>query len=392
MKNTKLRIHFFIFFLFPLWLTADQSQPKVCLNMIVKNECDVIERCLASVLPIIDYWVIVDTGSTDGTQTIIKEYMKKQNVPGEIFERPWMNFEHNRNEALQLAKGKTDYILFIDADDYLHYEDGFKMPLLDRDYYYMTILHSGSSYQRVFVIRSSLDWYWKGVLHEVLVPQPGWSYGSIEKVFNINTQEGARSKDPLKYAKDAELLESALKKEPDDPRTLFYLAQSYMDAGNYAKALENYRRRTKVGGWDQEIFISLLHIAYLKELIGTSSDELIGEYMKAFQNRNTRVEPLYHAARLFRAQKNYSSAYLATKLALTMPRTTDILFVQSWMYDYGLEFEQSISSYWLGNYGESYQISTNLLKKDNLPSDIRDQVQKNKQFAEEKMRSQVTAN
>ena len=78
--------------------------------MIVKNESPVIEKCLASVKGMIDYWVIVDTGSTDGTQQIIKNFMK--DVPGKLYERPWVNFAHNRNEALDLARNKTDYAYF----------------------------------------------------------------------------------------------------------------------------------------------------------------------------------------------------------------------------------------------------------------------------------------
>ena len=52
----------------------------------------------------IDYWVVVDTGSTDGTQQIIKDFMAKHKIPGELFERPWVNFSHNRSEALELAE------------------------------------------------------------------------------------------------------------------------------------------------------------------------------------------------------------------------------------------------------------------------------------------------
>lgn len=394
MNTLVLRLLLLLILLFPWLLSAETPslRPTICLNMIVKNESAVIERCLESVLPIIDYWVIVDTGSTDHTQEIIKTFMKTHKKAGELFERPWVNFGHNRNEALALAQGKADYIFFIDADDYLKYEPDFKLPLLDRDYYYMTILHAGSSYQRIFLIKSALDWQWKGVLHEVLVPQPSWSYATIDKVFNVNTQEGARSKDPLKYARDAELLELALKEAPNDPRTLFYLAQSYLDAKNYPKSLENYQKRVEVGGWDQEIFISLLHIAFIKELQEESIDDVINSYMRAFYMRNTRVEPLYHVSRLLREKNDFTSAYLAAKVALAIPRTTDILFVENWMYEYGLELELSISSYWIGNYAESYQLSADLLKKENLPPEIREQVQKNRQFAEEKVKSQVTIN
>ena len=82
--------------------------------MIVKNESKIIERCLKSVYHLIDTWCIVDTGSTDGTQDIIKEFLKDK--PGELIERPWVNFGHNRNEALSLARRWGEWILLTDAD------------------------------------------------------------------------------------------------------------------------------------------------------------------------------------------------------------------------------------------------------------------------------------
>src|SRR4029077_16141857 len=131
---------------------SKEARKTVCVNMIVKNEKDVIIRCLESVLPLVEYWVIVDTGSTDGTQKIIKDFMKEKKVKGELFERPWKNFEHNRNEALGLAKGKADYVLFIDADEYLVFEKDFKRPVFDKDYYYINIKCGGMEFGKIMLI------------------------------------------------------------------------------------------------------------------------------------------------------------------------------------------------------------------------------------------------
>ena len=123
----------------------------VCLNMIVKNEIKAIKRCLASVKSLIDYWVIVDTGSDDGTQQAIGEYMK--GIPGQLYERPWIHFAHNRNEALALAKNKGDYLLFIDADDWLQISDEFRLPKLSKDYYAIEFRHGNCRSMQVLLRR-----------------------------------------------------------------------------------------------------------------------------------------------------------------------------------------------------------------------------------------------
>ena len=106
----------------------ESTDPSICLVMIVKNESQVIKKCLESVKDYIHYWVICDTGSTDGTQQIIKEEMERYNIPGELHESEWKDFGTNRSESLALSKGKCDYRLIIDADDILEVEEG-KIPI-----------------------------------------------------------------------------------------------------------------------------------------------------------------------------------------------------------------------------------------------------------------------
>ena len=91
----------------------------ICLNMIVKNEASIIVDTLTNILANIhiDYWVIADTGSDDGTQSVIQTFFQQRGIPGELLQHEWKNFGHNRELALQGAQGKTDYVFFFDADD-----------------------------------------------------------------------------------------------------------------------------------------------------------------------------------------------------------------------------------------------------------------------------------
>ena len=330
MNSISKEILVFIFLFFPFIAHAEDlpKRKTVCLNMIVKNESKVITRCLSTVLPLIDYWVIVDTGSTDGTQGIIKDFMQSKGIPGELPERPWKNFAYNRNEALNLAKGKADYVLFIDADELLVYEPDFKLPDLDKDYYYITTNYSGTRYARIGMIKNDLEWAWVGVLHEVLCPPASRSFATLEKVTNTPTPEGARSRDPEKYQKDAQVLEAALKEEPNNQRYVFYLAQSYADAGNDLLALQNYEKRIKMGGWDQEVYWSMLKVAMLQENLEMPSNVVINSYNRAYQYRKSRIEPLYHMANYFRDREEYAKAYAVAKIGSTLPPTNDLLFVQ----------------------------------------------------------------
>jgi glycosyltransferase involved in cell wall biosynthesis len=375
---------------------VEQMAPKatsgkkktICLNMIVKNEEPVITRCLGSVKPIIDYWVIVDTGSSDRTIEVIREFMK--DIPGELHERPWKNFEHNRNEALELAKGKGDFLLIMDADDHLQLDPSFKLPAMNADSYRMWIKYGGTSYQRHQVISMSMPWKWVGVLHEVLTCDVPYTSEIMEGVKIIVGTDGARSRDPKKYAKDAAVLEEALQKEPENTRYMFYLAQSYRDAGMYEKSIEWYLKRIAKGGWDEEVYWSMIQVGIMEQALNRPDDVVLDSFLNAYRRRPHRPEAVMHLAEMYRKQNRYDMAYTLLKLWQIMPKPSmsDVLFVQEWMAQYGLLFEFSISSYYVGQYQESLDACDQLLTMEDLPQGLRDQTALNRQFPLKKIEEQ----
>ncbi len=344
--------------------------------MIVKDEAPVIEQCLASVKDLIDYWVIVDTGSKDGTQEIIKKYLKE--IPGELHERPWVNFAHNRTEALNLAKNKGDYLLFIDADERLIFTSAIDKTKLDMDCYYSFVRVSDQEKsekyvhgQRILLANNHLNWTWAGDLHENLVsPQVKKSLLLKNVINSAESQEGNRTRDPLKGLKDAEVLEKALQKDPNSTRTVFYLAQSYEYAKKYELALQNYEKRAGMEGCEQEVFWSLFRIGQVQEELQMTPETIISSYSKAFENRASRVEPLYYMALKYAKAGHSVLSYALFKAALSFGPCEDMIIHETWIYDYGLLFELAKSAFAIGRFEECCEALKALLAKPDVPQRI----------------------
>lgn len=387
-KQYTLFIIWLSIFCTPLLMARDIDNRKkqtICLNMIVKDESHVITRCFDSVLPLIDTWVIFDTGSTDGTQKIIKDYMAKKNIPGELRERPWVNFGFNREEALVAAKDKADYVLFMDADDTLRFADDFELPELKADSYLIASNCGGMEYFIPRLIKSKLDWHWEGVLHEYVTAKDALSRETLKGVEYMYLCDGARASDPQKYLKDIKILEEALAKDPTNNRYLFYLAQSHASAGHFQQALEHYQKRVDKGGWPEEVFWSLLQMARLQERLEADPKVIEASYIKSLKYRPTRPEPFFYLATRARLNGDYKKGYELTKIAIDLPPSSDTLFLEKWTYD-AILFEYSVCSYYVGKYEESLKACEKLLANKNLMPEYREHTLINHKFALEKVR------
>lgn len=342
------------------------TRATLCLNTIVRNEAPVIERCLRSVKGFIDRWVIVDTGSTDGTQALIRECL--QGIPGELHERPWKNFAHNRLEALALAAPTADYVFILDADDALLIPPGFERPPLTADAYFLTCEDAGTSYARCAIVSTRLPWRWKGVLHEFLDCDASFTREAWDSPRIRVMHDGARSRDPQTYRKDAALLEEALRTDPENARYVFYLAQSYRDAGDLPRSRAVYERRAAMGGWDEEVWFSLYQVAVLTERLGAPPGEVTLAYLRAFQARPTRAEPLVRLARHHRLRSEFALALLYVRHAVSLAPPGDSLFVEDGVFRWQALDELSIAAYYAGAMEEGRRAMETLLGACLYPS------------------------
>ncbi len=361
---------------------------RICLNMIVKDESHVIRRCLDTVKPFISHWVIVDTGSTDGTQQIIREHLA--DIPGELHERPWKDFGHNRTEALALARDQADYTLVIDADEVLIADAGFRLPPLDADAY--EILHvageSGTAFYLLQLVRNALPWRYQGVLHEVITCDHPFRSVKLQGLRTKGFFDSARNADPQqKYASDAAVLKQALEEEPDNARYVFYLGQSYRDAGQIDRALEAYERRVAMGGFPEEVWYSLFQLGVLHERRGGDFAPALAAYLRAYQFRPTRAEPLCEVARHYRQCGEYAVAFLFASAAIEIPRPPDIHFLDERVYDWRALDEYAISAYYVGKFAESLQAVDRLLGSGKLPASERARIEENRRFGMERIHS-----
>ncbi|MFF8402499.1 glycosyltransferase [Streptomyces sp. NPDC015684] len=365
-------------------------QPTICLNMIVKDEAPVIRRCLDSVRPLIDTWVIVDTGSTDGTQGIIRDALG--DLPGKLHERSWKGFDGSRTEAIELARDSADYLLFMDADDMMRVESGFSLPELTHDAYRLHVDSTPYWHWRRALVSTRLPWRYVGVLHEYLDCGAQYTLGTLRGATIAIVGGGGRSRGRTqreKYLADAEILQQGLVKEPDNARYVFYLAQSWRNAGEFEKAVEAYDRRAAMGGWNEEVFCSRLFAAQFAEALEHPPAEVMNRYLSAHESRPTRAEALGELARWCRLNgRRWPLAHLFAQEATRLPYPSgDHLFVQSDWYRWRALDELAVSAYWAGEYEESESCCERLLAGGSMPAEHRDRVAQNLELSRRHLRS-----
>lgn len=279
--------------------------PSLSLCMIVKNEEEVLDRCLSSVRDLVDEIVIVDTGSSDTTVEIALRFGAR------IVHHEWSDdFGEARN--ISFANATSDYILWLDADDVVLPEQLERLRSLkermDRDIYYLQYDYSqdeeGNSLCLLYrerIVRNLPEIRWLYPIHECLSLPPEASFERIDiRITHRRTEEGAAADE----SRNLRILEKAILREEyhQDLRIRYYLAREYQDHGRWCDAIDSYRLfLASEEGWIEDRICARYRLAqchlYLSRNEPEEADALRAmariEAKRARSMDDRRAEPCY---------------------------------------------------------------------------------------------------
>jgi tetratricopeptide (TPR) repeat protein len=327
---------------------------NVCLVSIVKNEERTIGRMLFSVAPHIHAWVICDTGSTDDTTWTIQkcaEQVSPALLGGVVRIIRFEDFSQARNEALRLAReylvGREEALenwcfLLLDADMELVARHGLHVPVNMPEAYTVEQRSGDLAWSNVRLLRASSSARFVGATHEVLINLAGRPL-PFDDVHIVDHCDGGSRGD--KFERDLRLLTVAHANDPQDARTVYYLAQTLRDLERYGEAMNGYRRRAAMGGFAEEAWHAQYQAAAMALKLGRVAD-FIEWTWEAYNMRPTRAEPLVALAYFYRVLGRHDACCAVAELARSIPRPADALFVEPSAYGWRPRFELSVAGFY----------------------------------------------
>ena len=325
-----------------------KSYNRIILNLMIKNESSIIERCIGNSIHMVDAISILDTGSTDNTIEVCKAYLTAAGKPFRISVHPFKTFGHNRSvsfvEAQHLCKelewdATTTYVLALDADMILTSTPAFIDFNMTQNGYRMIQKNSNLKYYNLRFMKCSYPWKCIGATHEYWSGDPADNIPF--EVCHINDiGDGGCKSD--KFERDIRLLLQEIVEDPQNGRAHFYLAQSYKDLGRAEEAISYYKKRIEIGGWVEEVWYSHYMIGKCYEML---KDEHSMELWmnKGFQFYPRRAENIYHLTQYFRVTSQHHKAYHYYLKGKDIPYPTDnLLFLEESVYKGLFEYENTI--------------------------------------------------
>ena len=316
----------------------------LALMMMIKDESTTIKKSLDSVKDIVDSVIIYDTGSTDDTLKIVYKWCTDNNITPFIKQGVFENFEKSRNILLEYAETiekPPEYLLLLDANDEFRQSGNLLTFIKENDFTACKLQQQWQSrsitkFWNIRLIKNGCNWRYKGRVHEYIssnLPNNIILDAPLDYVIYQNRLIGCESSGE-RYKLDVVLLLQDYNEDPTEPRTCFYLAQTYHCLGDAQNAYKYYKLRTSLGGFYEETFHSYVILAKISVFLKHQWDDTFKWCMKAYEII-PRVEPLLMIVKYYVEKSNYHMAYLFINMAYHLEYPTKCgLFIDSDCYTY----------------------------------------------------------
>ena len=313
---------------------------QIACCMIVKNEEEILEKCLKTVQGLVDKYIIIDTGSTDKTKTIIEKY-------GTAYDIPFVNFVDTKNEALKMVKefGGIDYVLWMDADEILYQGLDKLREYAENDVKAVSCLITEGSedyndvatqYHRIRMFKNDDTYKFVGPgVHECLVGE-----GEVISDDSILVRHEHLKKDKAITARERflqyiNLLNIAFEQNPEDHRAWFYLGRTYMDLNEPMQAVSAFEQYLSLpdNHYRDERWQACYDIAKAWKSTG-DYEQAISACNRALEIDGRRAETNCLLGDIFFSLQNYDKAIEQYLIASSLPIPTDVvLFLHKKTYN-----------------------------------------------------------
>lgn len=326
---------------------------KLSLCMIVKNEEDVIERCLKTALPIADEIIVVDTGSNDKTKQIVSKYTKN------VYDFEWIDdFAAARNYSFSKATG--DYIMWLDADDIVTPTNADKIINLKNTYDPQTDIfmlkynvafdknnNPTFTYYRERIVRNCEKLKWQSPIHEV-----------IPLIGKIVYEDISIEHKKMKIAnpkRNLEIFQKMINNSIElDARQQFYYGRELLYNNQDADAtniLEDFLKRPD--GWIENKIdaCKLLGVLYARN---GDIEQSLNTLFQSFKYAPPRSNICCDIGKIFFEKEDYKNAIYWYETATTQnPNNVTNAFVEPDTYNYIPYMQLCVIYYRLGNYAKA---------------------------------------
>jgi len=348
------------------------KKTKIVMISMFKNEASVIERMLESCLPYIDYYVLQNNGSTDGSDEIVKNFLTKNNLSGELYnvEEGWIGFGWNRDHLIQYCQNTDhgcDWILKMDCDEVLEVDDNFEWSLLDDTSiqgFHIPCMQGNSVYYRAWMWNAKLKWRFNhDPCHETIYcedPSIGPNFVRFDLPIGFRHRGSNQVQswsNPVKFISDSLILEEKMIRENTFFSNLYhfwYVGKSYFDAykchlfplkesqqKNYAERsiyyFEEFLKSVKTLGKDagEDGYLTKMFLAESYKFIG-NEEKCLQNFIDAEQYAPIRNDHLFGIAEFYREKKQFEKMLECTSVMMNPERTNPfpkcISFIDTTMY------------------------------------------------------------